>query len=166
MWVGRKSEVAEGLSSLTFLYSSRVWSRMGPFIHHSPMEATTSVIVPTLARIALFNSAALSSEAREREKEGEGEGGGKKEGVEEGRRKEKEGKGGRGEREGEGGGWKRGEGKGERKGEERGRAEYNKAGQPIEHCRAQAITSFSIFLFSHILQSLCAALSYLPLIGS
>ena len=47
---------------------------MGPFIHKSPMEATTSVIVPTLARIAFFNSAALSSEARERGGEGEGEG--------------------------------------------------------------------------------------------
>ena len=40
---------------------------MGPFAQNSPMEATTSVIVPTLARIAFFNSAAFSSEARERE---------------------------------------------------------------------------------------------------
>ena len=54
------------LSGLAFLYSSRVWSRMGPVILKPPMEATTSVIVPTLARIASFNSAALSSEARER----------------------------------------------------------------------------------------------------
>ena len=66
---------------------------MGPFAQNSPMEATTSVIVPTLARIAFFNSAAFSSEAREREEEGEREGGRKRgkeggrkrEGVEEGR---------------------------------------------------------------------------------
>ena len=128
---------------------------MGPFIHHSPMEATTSVIVPTLARIAFFNSAALSSEAREREEEGEREGGGKG-------RKREEGEGRR----------KRGrveEGRGEREGEERGRAEY-KAGQATEHCRAQATTSLmpTVFSYSQILQSLhlCAALSlaYLPLI--
>ena len=47
---------------------------MGPVILKPPMEATTSVIVPTLARIASFNSVALSSEAREREGGGEGEG--------------------------------------------------------------------------------------------
>ena len=98
------------MSDLTLLYSSRVWSRMGPFIHHSPMQATTSVIVPTLARIAFFNSAALSSEARERGGgEGEGEGG---------RGREREG----GEREGEGGrreGW-RGREKGERDREREG----------------------------------------------
>ena len=59
---------------------------MGPFAQNSPMEATTSVIVPTLARIAFFNSAAFSSEAREREgkkrgreKEEEGERGRKRE---------------------------------------------------------------------------------------
>ena len=105
VWVGRKSEVAEGLSlsGLTFLYSSRVWSRMGPFIHHSPMEATTSVIVPTLARIALFNSAALSSEAREREGGRGGERRREEEGEREGGRK-------RDEEEGRGRGWKRGEG--------------------------------------------------------
>ena len=98
------------MSDLTLLYSSRVWSRMGPFIHHSPMQATTSVIVPTLTRIAFFNSAALSSEARERGGgEGEGEGG---------RGREREG----GEREGEGGrreGW-RGREKGERDREREG----------------------------------------------
>ena len=51
---------------------------MGPVILKPPMEATTSVIVPTLARIASFNSVALSSEAREREggeREREREGG-------------------------------------------------------------------------------------------
>ena len=64
------------LSGLAFLYSSRVWSRMGPVILKPPMEATTSVIVPTLARIASFNSAALSSEARERER-GRGRGRGR-----------------------------------------------------------------------------------------
>ena len=76
---------------------------MGPFAHHSPMEATTSVIVPTLARIAFFKSAALSSEARERE--------GKKRGREKeggrGTKRKEEGGGGRGEREEEGRGRRR-----------------------------------------------------------
>ena len=99
------------MSDLTLLYSSRVWSRMGPFIHHSPMQATTSVIVPTLARIAFFNSAALSSEARERGGGGGGRGRGRERGEREG-----------GEREGEGGrreGW-RGREKGERDREREG----------------------------------------------
>ena len=142
VWVGRKSEVAY----FTFLYSSRVWSRMGPFIHHSPMEATTSVIVPTLARIAFFNSAALSSEAREREEEGEREGGReegveegegrrKRERVEEGRGREKEGEGGRGEREGEGRGWKRGEGRGRKRREEGQSIRQASQQNTVEHKR-------------------------------
>ena len=98
------------------------------------MEATTSVIVPTLARIAFFNSAALSSEAREREEEGEREGGGEG-------RKRKEGEGRRKRERVE-------EGRGEREGEERGRAEY-KAGQATEHCRAQATTSLMPTVFSY-----------------
>ena len=53
---------------------------MGPVILKPPMEATTSVIVPTLARIASFNSAALSSEAREREG-GRGRGRGRERGT-------------------------------------------------------------------------------------
>ena len=72
---------------------------MGPLVQNSPMAVTTSVILPTLARIAFFNSAALSSEARERE----------------GKRRGREKEGGRGR------GWKSGEGgRGEKQKEERG----------------------------------------------